>query len=47
MELSPDPDLIELYDRQIESDDEQKKLREDPIPPVTEDELKKVTRRSG
>lgn len=41
MELSPDPDLIELYDRQIESDDEQKKLREDPIPPVTEDELKK------
>lgn len=42
MELSPDPDLIQLYDRQIESDDAQKKLREEPKPPVTEEELKQA-----
>lgn len=44
MELSPDPDLIELYDRQIESDDAQKILRQQPkppVPPVSEEELKK------
>jgi hypothetical protein len=45
LDMPPDPDLIELYDRQVESDDAERAAtaarHADPVPPETEEDLKK------
>lgn len=46
LELPPDPDLIELYDRQVESDDAERiaaaAKHNAPVPPVDEEALKQA-----